>query len=196
MTYLMSRLRSATAIGWLCVVALAGATVPARAAGPETQAALVALPNASFHGGNRVGSGGLDAADIPKIAAAGVREVIDLRTDSETPGFDEAAAVRAAGMQYHNLPIRGPQDLTPQNVRALDALLSSAGDAPVLVHCASSNRVGALMALRAATLQGKSTEAAIEVGKAWGLTSLEPVVREHLAKPAEPAKPAKPAKAG
>lgn len=172
-------MRQILAASLLCIATFA------RAGGPGLQSALGWLPNASFHGGHRVASGGLGAADIPKIAAAGIKEVIDLRLDSETPDFDEAAAVQAAGMEYHNLPIRGPQDLTPENVRALDALLSAAGDKPVLIHCASSNRVGALMALREATLKGKSTDAAIGIGRTWGLRSLEPAVRERLASPAK-----------
>lgn len=146
----------------------------------QTNLELTSLPDVSFHESRRIASGRLEAADIPKIAAAGIKDVIDLRDDSETPDFDEAAAVRAAGMRYHNLPIHGSQDLTPENVRAFDALLESTGQSPTLIHCASSNRVGALIALRAATLQGMSNEAAIEVGKAWGLGSLELAVREQL----------------
>jgi intracellular sulfur oxidation DsrE/DsrF family protein len=38
--------------------------------------------------------------------------------------------------------------------------------------------------LRAATLQGQTTEAAIETGKSWGLKGLEPAVREELARQA------------
>ncbi|MCB1596489.1 MAG: hypothetical protein KDI87_02140 [Gammaproteobacteria bacterium] len=49
-----------------------------------------------------------------------------------------------------------------------------------MIHCTSSNRVGALIALRAATLQGMSGDAAVELGKTWGLGSLEPAVRERL----------------
>lgn len=147
----------------------------------QTDPGLASLPNVSFHGPDRVASGRLEPADIPKLAAAGIRTVIDLRDDSETPDFDEAAAVRAAGMRYHNLPIRGPQDLTSANIRAFDALLKSAGSSPTLVHCSSSNRVGALMALRAAALQGMSNDAALATGKSWGLAGLEPAVREQLA---------------
>jgi len=51
---------------------------------------------------------------------------------------------------------------------------------PIVVHCASSNRVGAMAALRAAWLQGQSADQAIETGKAWGLKSLEPEVRALL----------------
>lgn len=167
-------MRHAILISLLCLSALACSSQL------RTKPELASLPNVSFHEAGRVASGRLEAADIQNIAAAGIEAVINLRDDSETPDFDEAAAVRAAGMRYHNLPIHGPQDLTTENVRAFDALLASTGKSPTLIHCASSNRVGALIALRAATLQGMSGDAAVELGKAWGLGSLEPAVRERL----------------
>jgi hypothetical protein len=48
------------------------------------------------------------------------------------------------------------------------------------VHCASSNRVGAMAALRAAWIDGRPTEEALQIGRAWGLKSLEPTVRARL----------------
>ena len=47
------------------------------------------------------------------------------------------------------------------------------------MHCASGNRVGALMALRASQ-NGASAEEAMAAGKAAGLTRLEPVVAKRL----------------
>jgi hypothetical protein len=49
-----------------------------------------------------------------------------------------------------------------------------------MVHCASGNRVGALLALRANRLEGASPEDALELGLDAGLTRLEPAVREAL----------------
>jgi protein tyrosine phosphatase (PTP) superfamily phosphohydrolase (DUF442 family) len=106
--------------------------------------------------------------------------VIDLSADSETPGFDEAAALRKAGITYRNLPIHGARDLDASNVARFNQLLADAGDKLTLVHCASSNRVGAMMALRAATFGGQPAEAAVAEGRRWGLKSLEPAVRERL----------------
>jgi uncharacterized protein (TIGR01244 family) len=143
--------------------------------------ALATLPHATIHAPNFVASGQPKAEDIATIAAAGIRDVIDLTEDSETPGFDEASAVKAAGMRYHNLPIHGAKDLTADNIRRFDRLIAEAGASPTLVHCASGNRVGALIALRAATLQGKPVDAALQEGRDWGLKSLEPAVRERLA---------------
>src|SRR5690606_37364454 len=105
-------------------------------------------------------TGRLEANDIDTLRGAGIRHVIDLTLDAETPDFDEATTVRAAGMRYANLPVRAAADLTLENARALDALLAKA-DRPLVVHCASGNRVGALVALRAAWVEGHSPEQAI-----------------------------------
>lgn len=117
--------------------------------------------------------------DIARVREAGVRHVIDLTPDAETPDFDEAAAVRAAGLAYSNLPLRGAVDLTRENVIAFDTLVQKAKQ-PVLVHCASGNRVGAMAALRSAWVEGKPADEAIEIGKAWGLKGLEAEVRRRI----------------
>lgn len=124
-------------------------------------------------------AGRIAPADVPALKAAGVRSVVDLSLDSETPDFDEASAVRAAGLRYDNLPVHGADGLTRERVLAFDRLLRDA-KAPVLVHCASGNRVGAMAALRAGWLQGRDVDAAIAEGRRWGLKGLEPEVRRRL----------------
>lgn len=117
----------------------------------------------------------LDAA-----AAHGVRTVISLRGEGELADWDEQARVEAAGMRFVRVPVTSAEDLSPASVNALDAALREAGDAPVLLHCGSSNRVGALIALREAMLGDADVETAVEAGRAAGLAGLEPAVRERL----------------
>ena len=126
-----------------------------------------------------VSAGRLKPEDIGRLKDAGIEHVIDLTPDAETPDFDEANAVRSAGIDYSNLPIGGAADLTRENVIAFDQLLRDA-ERPVLVHCASGNRVGAMAALRAAWIESRSEEDAIAIGKSWGLKGLEPQVRERI----------------
>lgn len=109
-----------------------------------------------------------------------VNHVINLRPRSETPDFNEAKYAAGAGLVYHALPITDKHDLTLANVRAFDTLLNSTGQDKVFLHCASGNRVGAMIALRAALVEGKDTASALALGKAWGLTRLEPEVRRLL----------------
>lgn len=162
-------------------------TTPAWAADVLDTKTLASLPYLANPGPNLVTTGALQAKDIALIAKAGVRHVIDLRVDTETPDFDEGLAVRNAGMQYHNLPIRGAEDLTPDNAARFDRLISEVGAAPTLVHCSTSNRVGALAALRAAWIKDQPVEAALAEGRRWGLKGLEPAVRERLAASRAPA---------
>ena len=144
-----------------------------------TKAPLPGVANAVSPEADIVSAGRVAPDDIARVREAGIQHVVDLTPDAETPDFDEAAAVHAAGLGYDNLPLAGARDLTHENVQAFDALLRHA-DRPVLVHCASGNRVGAMAALRAAWVDGVPAEEAIAIGKAWGLTGLEATVRERL----------------
>ena len=165
-------------------LALAACAAPRHAASPSApgvsmQAPVLerfATPVDGIHSGGRI-----SADDLPALRAAGIRHVINLAPAAETPGFDEAGAVRAAGMRYDTLPIAGAGDLDRDAVVAFDRLLQAA-DGPTLVHCASGNRVGALAALRAAWLHGADEEAAVEEGRRWGLRGLEGEVRGRLAR--------------
>lgn len=141
----------------------------------------LAIPNRQNPSPNLVTGGAPDQAALQAAAAAGVRYVFDLRPEAER-SFDEPTVVAGLGMTFQHLPIAGAGDLTLANVRAFDAKLAAAGTAPMLLHCASGNRVGALMALRAAWLHGAATEAALETGRAHGLTKMEPAVQALLAR--------------
>jgi len=120
-----------------------------------------------------------NAAQLREFAAKGVKVVIDLRRADEDRGYNEAAMVNELGLHYISLPIGGADDLTPANAAALERALGEARG-PVLLHCASGNRVGALLALAAAEQEGLAPQAALDLGKRAGLKSLEPAVRERL----------------
>jgi protein tyrosine phosphatase (PTP) superfamily phosphohydrolase (DUF442 family) len=118
------------------------------------------------------------AEQIKQLSLAGVKHVINLRSSSEQT-WDEGEFVRSLGMSYHALPIAGAKDVTVENARNLTNLLNEFEGESILVHCASSNRVGALIAI-SAHVQGLDLEAALDKGKRWGMKSLEPVVREMV----------------
>lgn len=118
-----------------------------------------------------------DEAGFKVFADNGYAAVIDLRTAGEDRGLEESAVVESLGMDYINLPI-GRDDITFANARALQSLIKGY-DQPVLVHCASANRVGALFAL-SEYLESEDAQAALEAGRAAGLTGMEPVVRKVL----------------
>jgi uncharacterized protein (TIGR01244 family) len=117
---------------------------------------------------------------ISRLRSAGITTVIDLRPDAETPDLDEKAVAENAGLKYRSLPIAGAADLTHENVARFDQLLKDSEREHVLLHCASGNRVGAMMALRARWLQGKSEEEALAIGKAAGMTGLADAVKQRM----------------
>ncbi len=115
----------------------------------------------------------------------GVKTVINLRTvaDMEGLGWDEPAAVQAAGMSYVHVPMRGglPDDEGLRKVfEALELGVDGHGD--VLLHCASANRVGAVWSIFRADRHGLPVEQAIAEGKAVGLRSpgLEAAARAYM----------------
>jgi uncharacterized protein (TIGR01244 family) len=111
-----------------------------------------------------------------------VTTVINLRPDAELGGRDEATEVAAAGLAYREIPVAGAPEVTEAKARELWAQLEGT-EGGVLVHCASGNRVGALLALGAASAGGLPAEEALEFGRRAGLTGLEPRVRELLGLP-------------
>ena len=110
---------------------------------------------------------------------AGFATVINLRVPTERGNRGEAEKIAELGMAYVSIPVDGKTGLTEDNAAALAAALDEA-DGPVLLHCGSGNRVGALLALKAFWLDGASAEEALEIGIAGGVTRLEPTVRELL----------------
>lgn len=118
------------------------------------------------------------AADLALLQAQGVRTVIDLRGEGEDRGYDEATEARRLGLAYVALPIAGKDGITPANAGALQALLAEHGDG-VLLHCASGNRAGALLALGGA-MAGLPHEDALALGRKAGLTAMEPLTVERL----------------
>ena len=107
-------------------------------------------------------------------------DLVHLGIEAVHPGTGaHIAEVEALGMTYLSLPVTGEDAISYDNAARLDRLLADI-DGPVLLHCGSGNRVGALFALRE-KLHGAADEAALEKGRAAGLTSLEGVVRKRLA---------------
>lgn len=119
------------------------------------------------------------ASEWAALGRAGLKSVINLRPSAEQPDGSEGDDVRAQGMAYACLPVADGADLGRRTVLKFDDLMREA-TRPVLVHCASANRVGALFALRAAWLEAVDSEAAVALGRAAGLGSLEARVRELL----------------
>lgn len=118
---------------------------------------------------------------LEALAEAGYRTVVNLRTPGEHPVSDrEPELVPALGMRYLALPVNMGEGLTRDNALKLQEILAERDNYPVAIHCGSSNRVGALFALKTYLLDDATVEEALQVGRSAGLTRMEPVAREKI----------------
>lgn len=126
-------------------------------------------------------SGGQPNEDeLAAAAAAGFKTVVNLRTPGELKDFDEQAVVEGLGMRYISIPVAGAAGLDRDNTERLAEVLADDALKPMVLHCGSGNRVGALVAMIAHDLEGQNAVEALRAGRAGGLTGMEPVVRERL----------------
>ena len=117
--------------------------------------------------------------DLKRLADSGTKVVINLRTKGEFKKFDEKQIVEDLGMSYVSIEIDGSDGITETNAKKLNDALNNL-DQPALVHCASSNRVGGLLAYREFKYQNKTAEQALAFGKKTGMSSTEKRVKKLL----------------
>lgn len=109
-------------------------------------------------------SGQPSEAQLGLIAAAGFSTVINLALHDD-PRYalpDEAAAVRALGMQYVHIPVQFAAP-TEADLLKFFAALELHSDARTWVHCAANIRVSAFLGLYRVLRQGWEREAAFEL---------------------------------
>lgn len=116
------------------------------------------------------------AEQLNELARAGFRTVLDLRGPDEDRGMDEAAVVEGAGMTYVSIPVTAETLAEDATFRSFFEAFATA-ERPVVVHCRSANRVGALYAAYLAAEEGVSVEEALDRGRDAGLRSEELAAR-------------------
>ncbi len=121
---------------------------------------------------------------LAEVKALGFTTIIDLRTPPEGTAL-EKAEVEAAGLRYLNIPV-GKGAPSDKQVREFGALIEDATNYPVLVHCVSANRVGAMWTLYR-VMKGIPFPIAVEEGRTVGLKpKRENAVRARLGQPSLP----------
>ncbi|MCB1985631.1 MAG: protein tyrosine phosphatase family protein [Burkholderiales bacterium] len=107
-----------------------------------------------------IGDGG-----APILAAHGFRTVIDMRTVNEGTR-EEKALVEGAGMVYVNIPMT-VANLSNEHLEAFKNAMDKSPK-PILVHCGSGNRAGAIWASYLIS-QGTDLEEALAEGRKAGM---------------------------
>lgn len=153
----MNWMTLAAFVALLAFASLAGAS------GGET----FGISNATFPEPGVMAAGQPTGEQLQLLAEEGYKTVIDLRPAEEPHGFDEPEAARQNGLTYVNIPV----DLQTLDQTTIDKFLETMRKAerPVLLHCATSNRVGALYYAWLVLEEDVPARAAMAKAKATGL---------------------------
>ena len=129
---------------------------------------------------------------LARLGEMGFRTVVNLRTEKEGAA-DERAVLEAQGLRYVSIPVT-PETFSLADVEAVQRVLEDPSAGPVLLHCASSNRVGGVIAA-IEFRHGRSLEEAEAAGRTAGLHSpaMAAAVRRVLGVPPPVAAPEAPA---
>jgi uncharacterized protein (TIGR01244 family) len=123
------------------------------------------------------------ADDFEQAKLGGVKTVINLRHPKEQTEFDERMVVEGLGLTYVSLPWSGHEELTDAIFDRSRELLKSA-QRPILLHCASANRVGAVWLPHRVLDGGISIDAALAEARTIGLRTpeFEVKARDYIAR--------------
>jgi uncharacterized protein (TIGR01244 family) len=127
-----------------------------------------AIPNYHRIRPDLAGGGQPSAEALAQLKAMGFKTVINLRTEREGAKAEQEA-VEKAGLRYVWVPMTA-ESFSASDVSRVASVVDDESAAPVLLHCASANRVGAMWAALEAA-KGKPLDEAEAAGRAVGLTS-------------------------
>ncbi|MEC4982881.1 MAG: sulfur transferase domain-containing protein [Oscillatoria sp. PMC 1068.18] len=104
---------------------------------------------------------------LQSAAKAGYRSVLNLRSPEEE-GYlnEEETEAGVAGLHYANIPVK-PNAMSTELVDHICTQIDLLAK-PVLTHCKTGMRSGAIALMYIATREGMSAEAAMEKGKELG----------------------------
>ena len=120
--------------------------------------------------------------DFQHAVDGGIKTVMDLRLPDEDRGFDEPARVEELGMAYHNVAFRAADTLTDEVIDRALGLMRDEATHPMMIHCASANRVGAIWLAHRVLDGGLSWDDALAEAATVGLKNpdFEAKVRDYV----------------
>jgi len=121
-------------------------------------------------------AGAVTPAAVAGIKKMGFGSIINLRLDNEK-GADieaEAAAAKAAGINFVHLPLNGAMPDPAVADRFLE-VITKPGYQPAFIHCASGNRASAMWLIKRVLIDKWDNDRALE--EASQLGSMSPVMK-------------------
>jgi uncharacterized protein (TIGR01244 family) len=127
-------------------------------------------------------AGLLGEGAIAELKSFGFATILDLRGPEEGTAVERAAAA-AAGLRYLIIPYTAAVPSEAQ-IAEFGRVVDDAGNRPLMIHCGSANRVGAMWALYRIK-SGTPAQVAFSEGRAIGMqASRENALRTQLGLPA------------
>lgn len=83
------------------------------------------------------------AEDFAEAGKRGIKVVLTLRTEGEVD-WNEPETVKGLGLEFHRFAFRAPDTLTDEIFDGSLKILANSKQSPVMLHCGSANRVGAV----------------------------------------------------
>jgi uncharacterized protein (TIGR01244 family) len=157
--------RVRTRLGLLAVVAFLPALASGAGIPDSVDGALIA--NYVVAGPGVAGAGQPSSAGLARLKELGFRTVVNLRVEGEGGYVDEKAILEAQGLRYVHVPLTATT-LSEADIQAVRAVLDDAAARPVLIHCTSASRVGAVWAV-IQRRQGKTVDEAEAEGRRVGM---------------------------
>jgi uncharacterized protein (TIGR01244 family) len=117
-------------------------------------------------------AGAVTPASVAGIKKMGFASIINLRLPNE-PGADidaEAAAAKAAGINFVHLPFNGAMP-DPAVADRFMKTITEPGTQPAFIHCASGNRAAAMWMIKRILIDKWDNDRASEEATQLGLTS-------------------------
>jgi protein tyrosine phosphatase (PTP) superfamily phosphohydrolase (DUF442 family) len=134
--------------------------------------AFSGLPNAAEPVPGWVTGGQPSEQQLKDFKAAGGEVVVDNRDPMEPRPFDEPAVVRAAGLEYINLPIVHGA-VSVDTMRQVHETLKKLAGKKALLHCSSGNRTSGTLIPYLMIEKKVGEEDAVETAMRGGLRSAE-----------------------
>ena len=121
-------------------------------------------------------AGAVTPSAVAGIKRMGFQSIINLRLDTEK-GADidaEAAAAKAAGINFVHLPLNGNSP-DPAVADRFLKIIAEPGNQPAFIHCASGNRAAAMWLIKRVLIDKWDNDRALE--EAGQLGSISPVMK-------------------
>ena len=110
--------------------------------------------------------------DLRLVQQGGVKTVVSLRFPNEIE-WDEATVAQGYGLAFVEVPFKTPETLTGEVFDKTRMLLSDQAKKPLLLHCSTANRVGAIWMVHRVLDDGLALVDAEEEAAKVGLKSPE-----------------------